>query len=274
MTLTTQTKQTGRDREGRLSAAGRRDSIARFLNQFGYRSVLQLAERLAVSEMTIRRDLDVLVADGLATRAHGGAVSSPSRRPASMDLFEPAVDERMQRNCTAKAGIGAAAAGLIGPNQTVAIDIGSTALSLACALRDRDVRIFTNSLKIAVLLATGTPRVYMPGGEVRGSEPSLVGALTRMQLQDFRFDWFFLGASGIAADGLYDYSLEDSEVKRALMARSARTVALIDGSKFDRVSIVKVTPLDGIHTLITDRAPAGMLADGLRTAGVAVCVTP
>ncbi len=252
----------------RLSASERRDSIALTLAQSSYVSIGDMAKRLRVSEMTVRRDLDVLVARGVAERAHGGAIARRTNQDIHLDIFEPALHLRMRENSEAKARIGRAAASLITPKQTVAVDIGSTTLSLAHAIQDMDVRVFTNSVKIGLMLSTAAPRVYMPGGEIRGTEPSLVGDLARRQLESFHFDWAFLGASGIASDGLYDYSLDDTEIKRAFADRAERVVALLDSSKFNHLSVVKICNLGAIDLLITDQTPDDVLVERLAASGV------
>lgn len=255
-----------------MTATERRERMALQLAQSGYAGIADLANLLGVSEMTVRRDLDVLVEKGIVDRAHGGAVVRRGARSARIDTIEPGLDERIRLNADAKAEIGRAAAALIAPGQTIALDIGSTALCLAHALKAMDVRIFTNSLKIAMFLAGGTPRVYTVGGEVCGGEPSVIGAMARRQIEAFRFDWMFLGASGLAEDGLYDYSLEDSEIKRALIERARQTVALIDSSKFDRLSVARIAPLAAIDTLLCDQAPVGELAARLQEAAVEILV--
>lgn len=262
----------GRRAERRMTAADRRERIVLLLAQSGYAAITDLADHLGVSAMTVRRDLDVLVRERIVERARGGAVASSGSRAARIDTIEPEVDERIRLNSDAKAEIGRLAAGLIVPDQTVAVDVGSTALCLAHAIKGLNVRVFTNSLKIGLFLSSGTPRVYMVGGEICGSEPSVVGAMARRHIESFRFDWMFLGASGLAEDGLYDYSLEDTEIKRALIERARRTVALMDSSKFDRLSVARVAPLSAIDILICDRAPAGDLAARLQDAGVEVMV--
>lgn len=258
----------------RAGPKARKNEIVSILSRTGYASIGSLAEHLSVSEMTVRRDLDALARNGVIERAHGGAVAPLAVRTLRMDIVEPEIDERIGRNRAAKARIGLHAADLVGRDQTIAIDIGSTALSLAHALKNADIRVFTNSLKIGLLLSSARPRLYMPGGEVRGREPSMVGSMACAALEAFRFDWVFLGASGLADDGLYDYSLEDTEVKRALIARAGRVAALIDSSKFDRVSIVKAAELSVIDALITDQAPVGALAAALEEAGVEIMVAP
>lgn len=254
----------------RMVAADRQHRIALLVAQSGYVAITDLSGHLGVSEMTVRRDLDALVAAGSLERAPGGAVAVRGRFGAGIDIVEPGIDERIRRNSHAKAKIGEVAARIVEDGQTIAVDIGSTALCLAHALKSRDVRIFTNSLKIGASLAHCRPSVYVPGGEVRGSEPSVVGAMARSLLESLRFDWFFLGASGLSVDGLFDYSLEDTDIKRTLMAQSSRTVALVDGSKFGRRSIVRIVDLNGIDMLVTDTRPDGPMAEALASAGVDV----
>lgn len=256
----------------RMTAADRRERIALVLAQSGYAAIADLAGYLGVSEMTVRRDLDTLAQKGLVERAYGGAVARSGDPAARIDTIEPGLDERIRLNSDAKAEIGRTAAGLIAAGQTVALDIGSTALCLAHAIKGMNVRIFTTSLKIALFLSSGTPRVYTVGGEIHGSEPSIVGAMARRQIESFRFDWMFLGASGLAEDGFYDYSIEDTEIKRALMERARSTVALIDSSKFNRLSTARVAVLSSVDVLISDRAPTGDLAARLQDAGVEVKV--
>ncbi|WP_333834374.1 DeoR/GlpR family DNA-binding transcription regulator [Rubrimonas sp.] len=251
----------------RPSAAARRDRIALELSQQGYVSGCALAEMFGVSEMTIRRDLDALAEQGKLRRSHGGAVGLGAGR---LDMVEPDMAERIRRNSAGKARIGAYAATTLTRGAFVALDIGSTTLCLAHALIGQNVRFLTCSLKIAALLGAAGETVVTPGGAVQGSEPSLVGAMTRRHIETFHFDVVFIGASGVAATGLFDYSLDDAEIKRALIERAARVVALLDSSKFERLSVAKVCPLAALDALITDAPPPQPLADALADAGVHV----
>lgn len=256
----------------RVPAGERRQLIANKLAQAGFMSISELGTTLGVSEMTIRRDLNLLADQGVLVRAHGGAISFGGDKIRRVDLVEPLLDERIRSNKAAKARIGRAAAGLISPGQTIAIDIGSTTLCLAQVLMDLDVRVFTNSLKIAMLLSSGKPRLYLPGGEIRGSEPSIIGSIAQRQLETFRFDWAFIGASSIDGDGIYDYSLEDTEIKQSLVTRSNKKVALVDSSKFHSMSVVKICDLQALDMLVTDQPPTGPFGASLKAARVEVVV--
>lgn len=256
-------------RAGRARSQGerRRAHIALEIARQGYASASDLARALGVSEMTIRRDLDNLEAQGRLRRAHGGAVGIGAMR---LDLVEPDVAERALRNSREKARIAARAAAMVAPRQFVALDIGSTTLALAQALVGRNVRFLTYSLKIATLLGGAGETVLTPGGKVHGTEPSLVGAMTRRQIEAFNFDLVFIAASGISSSGLHDYSLEDTEIKRVLIERAARVVALLDGTKFDRLSVARICDLDALDALVTETPPDRSLRAALDAAGVAL----
>ena len=91
-------------------------------------------------------------------------------------------------------------------------------------------------------------------------------------IQAFHFDLFFLGVSGLTPDGAYDYSMEDAEVKRALIERAVRVVALCDASKFNHRALVRVARLAQLDTVVCDRAPAGALATALAASNVSIVV--
>ncbi len=257
-------------RRPRVSAGERQRMIVEKVVAAGFMSIAELGAELAVSEMTIRRDLDLLAGQDAVIRAHGGAISVSRKKVRRVDFVEPGLDERIARNHAAKVAIGRRALGLISTNQTIAIDIGSTTLCLAQVLMEMDVRVFTNSLKIALLLSPGKPRVYLPGGEISGSEPSVIGSIAQKQLENFRFDWAFLGAASMDEDGIYDYSLEDTEIKQSLVARSHKKVALVDSSKFLSMSVVKICGLQALDLLITDKSPTGNFGAQLKAAGVEI----
>ena len=149
-----------------MDVKSRRESIANQLRIQGEASIAELARQFGTSEMTIRRDLDLLEMEGLARRARGGAISVVSRS------YEPPILQRAAEMADAKARIGAAAAALVAENDTFALDTGTTALAMARALPDDlSVTVVTGSLLVANELATKLAvRVILTGGEVRHGE--------------------------------------------------------------------------------------------------------
>jgi DeoR/GlpR family transcriptional regulator of sugar metabolism len=257
-------------RPGRLPTGVRRARLAEIVGRTGFISIADVADRLGVSGMTIRRDLALLAMQGVLTRTHGGAVAA---RREVFDAEEPSFERRRRRNADAKARIAGAAAKLIGPNETVALDVGTSTLALAEVLAARaDLRVFTNSLRAAVALTGSRSPVYLLGGQLRGSELAVIGPVATAQVRDYVFDRVFLGVSGMTESGFYDYALEDSEVKRAFIERADQVVVLCDASKFGHRSLAQICGLDRCHVLVTDAPPPDHLAHALRDSGTTTVV--
>lgn len=259
---------------GRLLAGARQARIAEMVRRTGFVSVAEAAGKLKVSGMTIRRDLEVLESRGLLTRAHGGAVATAPDRREVYDAEEPAFERRRRRNAAAKAEIAKAAARLIGANETIALDVGTSTLALAEELVSRaDLRVFTNNLRAATALSRGRSPIYILGGQLRGPEFAVVGSVATAQVKDYYFDRLFLGVSGITETGLYDYMLEDTEVKRAFLERARQVVVLCDSSKFGHRALARICGIEQAHMLVTDKAPPPHLLRAFKSHRVEIIVT-
>jgi DeoR/GlpR family transcriptional regulator of sugar metabolism len=122
----------------------RRQQIVNLVNDCGRVSVAELAERFAVSVVTVRADLQALAARNLIVRTHGGAVS------AGRGSRELSLAIRTQQQVSEKDRIGLAGAALISDDNAVILDSSSTALAIARHLKHhRDLTILTNSIAIA-----------------------------------------------------------------------------------------------------------------------------
>jgi DeoR/GlpR family transcriptional regulator of sugar metabolism len=255
----------------RMPVELRQAHIVEQLRKSGFVSVAEVAAALAVSEMTIRRDLIDLETDGRLVRTHGGAIAPEGSGVPAFDREEPAFEQRLRQNNAAKEAIATEAMNLISPRQTVALDVGSSTFVLASRLiAFPSIKVFTNSLRIATVLGRERRDVYLPGGEVRGDEMSMCGPTAVAQFEQLWFDIAFIGASGLTKAGFFDYSLEDSELKRVYLRRSSRKVLLCNAAKFNHLSLVQVAGLETIDMLITDQAPTGDLALALAQANVEI----
>jgi DeoR/GlpR family transcriptional regulator of sugar metabolism len=235
-----------------MNARERRSTIAERLRVEGQASIADLAAHFGTSEMTIRRDLDLLEMEGRARRARGGAISVRSL------AFEPPILQRAAERADAKRRIGAAAAALVGAGDTIILDVGTTTAALARALPDDlEVTVLTTSLLIATeLAAKPRARVILTGGEVRHGELSLVGPRALDAFDEYHCDTVFLGIAAVdVASGLSEYNADDAAVKRRAIASGRRVVVLADETKLGRVTFAAVAPLSDIDLLITDAAP-------------------
>ena len=250
-----------------MDIKARRATIAERLRLEGEASIVELAAMFGTSEMTIRRDLDLLEAKGLARRARGGAIAVQSRS------FEPPILQRAIHMAQAKRRIGAAGAELLRENETVVLDVGTTTHEMAKAIHpDLHVTVITSSLLIATELST-KPRVrtIVSGGVVRHGEMSLVGARAESSYDDLNLDTVFLGVAGITdAKGLSEYNLDDAKVKQAAIAAGRRIVVLADSSKLGQVAFVTVAPLRIVDLLITDALAEHPVVRSIKKMGIEV----
>src|SRR5215212_1623578 len=205
--------------------------------------------------MTVRRDLRELASEGKLERVRGGAVNASGEPP-----FEETVVEQFE----AKNRIGAAAAGLVADGQTVMIDIGTTTLQAARHLHGRDITVITTSLAVyEELVPDPAIELLLPGGIVRRNYRSLVGVLAEDSLRQLKADLLFLGTSGVDARlSVWDSTMVEVPIKRAMIAAADRVVLLADAEKFSMGGIVRVCEAGVIDHVVTDAAlrPAGRAA--------------
>lgn len=231
------------------TAARKRESlIVDFIRDESFCGIADLAERFNVSEMTIRRDLGRLESEGLLRRTPGGAIPMSGIR-VGIDF-----ELRRQENQAEKDKIGCLAAGLVQEGQTVFLDAGTTVLAMARGLKNmRRVQVVTSSLPVQVELAESNNfDVILIGGALLKHTVSLVGVLAVDNISNMRFDWAFLGSSGInLTRGLSHNALEEIPVKRAAAAAS-KVVVLSDRSKFHQQGLSPFLPVEEIDVIVTD----------------------
>lgn len=262
------------DTKLRTPARTRMNAILKRLYEGGSVAVADLARDFDVSDMTVRRDLAELEREGLLERVHGGARRRASGPLKVIDDIEPDFDLRAAHNARAKRLIAAEAADLLAGFRSVAIDVGSTCLFAAEALARRggNRHIFTNSLRVATSLGAMGTEVYLPEGRTRPNELSITGPSAIESFSKLHFEVAVIGISGLSDEGFYDYSIEDSELKKIYLERSAQRVFLCDSTKFRRLSTIRVAALSEASVLITDAPPPSDLASALAGAGVEIRV--
>jgi DeoR family glycerol-3-phosphate regulon repressor len=261
--------------EGRLIGRVRKERIGQMIRSQGFMSSTALAELFQVSEMTIRRDLAELEMRGEIQRTHGGAVTEETALSSGKEPREPFFDERHSINHEAKVRIAKAALAQIKPAQAIALDVGTTTFELARLIGpEMGVRIFTNNLRIANARSERNGEIYLFGGRLREKEMSLCGSVAVEQARRLWFDIVFIGVSSVTSEGIFDYSIEETELKRVFMERATRRIVLADSSKFDEMSLVQVSGLQQFDVLICEAPPPAALAASLAAAGVEVVVAP
>jgi DeoR/GlpR family transcriptional regulator of sugar metabolism len=229
--------------------------------------VKDLASQLKVSRETIRRDLKQLELDGHLRCTYGGGV-----KPFATGGDQP-ISQRMRVNAREKARVAARAAKLVMDDTTIFIDTGTTTLAFARHLVHRDrVRVFTNSLDIAQLLAGGSvAEVTVIGGRLRADYRALLGPLAIEAIENHVFDAVFISSATVDyTHGFMDFGQDEASMRRVLVKHAKQVVMLEDGAKFGRTGSVRTLALRQVHRLVTDAKLPADFAAKLEEAGVEV----
>ncbi len=231
-------------------ASQRRAAILAIVEESGAARVSELVERLGVSDMTVRRDIEKLDAEGLLERVHGGALAAVPRA-----TDEPGFSAKSTLMTAEKQAIAALAARLVQPGATIGISAGTTTYELARAIRSvPQLTVVTNSVPVAQLLhETQSGHVVVLTGGVRTPSDALVGPVAVTALRGLHVDRLFLGAHGIDREaGLTTPNLVEAETNRALVAASRSVCVLADHTKVGIVGLSTFMKLTEVDTLITD----------------------
>jgi DeoR/GlpR family transcriptional regulator of sugar metabolism len=235
-----------------MLARHRQSLILQAVRNDGSARVSDLTQQLGVSDMTIRRDLEVLAKDGLVEKVHGGAVL-----PGSHGGHEPGFEDKLVLERPEKTSIARTAAGLVRPGTAIAIAAGTTTFALAqCLLDVPGLTIVTNSLRVANLFGGNrTPdvaSVVLTGG-MRTASDALVGPVADLTISSLHFDTLFLGCTGLDPEvGLSTPNLAEAETNRALIKVARRVVVLADHTKWGVVSLASFAPVEKVNVLVTD----------------------
>lgn len=234
-----------------MLARQRQEVILDEVRRTGAVQVSDLVQRLGVSDMTIRRDLDVLAGRGVVEKVYGGATSMIGR---STD--EPGFEAKSVCQLDEKEAIAEHAARMVRPGTAIGISAGTTTWTLARYLDDvADLTVVTNSVRIAdVLQQRGrADRTVILTGGVRTPSDALVGPVAVQALRSLHLDMVFLGVHGMATRaGFTTPNLDESETNRALAEAANRLVVLADHVKWSTVGISTIVGLDRADVLVTD----------------------
>ena len=234
-----------------MLARERQSYILERVRRHGAVKVSELTRELSVSDMTVRRDLDLLARQGFVDKVHGGATS-----PTLTSTDEPGFETKSSRERAEKDAIALLAAEMVRPGSAVGLSAGTTTWTLAHHLRDvPGITVVTNSVQIATVFwsAPDPDRTVVLTGGVRTPSDALVGPVAVAALRSLNLDIVFLGVHGMdGRTGFTSPNLLEAETSRAL-ARSARRLAVVaDHTKWNIVGISTIAGLDEADVVVTD----------------------
>lgn len=231
----------------------RYEIILKLLEEKNSITVAEVKDLLNTSESTVRRDITALHNAGKLVKVFGGAVACDR----TVITHEPTVEQKAEVNVEAKQLVAAKAAALIQPEDFIYLDAGTTTASMLSYLTEKSATFVTNAVAHAKTLAAAGFRVYLVGGELKGSTEAVVGNQALMNLQSYHFTKGFFGTNGLTRkSGCTTPDANEAAVKAAAMEQCRECYVLCDSSKFDNIS--SVTFADFYRsTIITDRIPSG-----------------
>ena len=232
-----------------FSAAHRQRHIIEVLKVHGHASVTKLSAELSVSEVTIRKDLQVLDDRNLLVRTHGGAVL--------MDhyLYDLPFDEKSRVRVEEKKRIGQRAAELVQDGSTLVLNAGSTTVQVARHMRGKKgLTIATNAVYVAVeLLSNLDVEVLALGGLLHPATAATVGPEAENMLKKHAFDYLFLAGDGIDPEhGITTTNVLEAHLSQAMIQAARTKVAVMDSTKFGRKGLTQVCQAQDLDIVITD----------------------
>jgi len=240
----------------------RREVLSLLAEDIGI-SVADLSRRLEVSEVTIRTDLKSLEDRGYVQRTGGGVLPTLHQN----------VFERLKTRTEAKSRIAREGAALVEDGDTIMIEAGTTtALVAKYLLGKRDIHVVTTST-LLIPYARINPGLHLTvtGGEFRPLTESFVGPIALSELEQFHVRLAFVGTDGFTPEqGLTTHLIEGAEIVRKMARQAETTVLVADSSKYGKTGFVKVLPITGVDTIITDTGLDGDGKSGIEKSGVTV----
>lgn len=224
----------------------RKQIILEKLNLVGEVDIKLLAAELDISEITMRRDLNQLAADGLLYRTHGGAMKvDPLQVP--HDFMNKAA-----KNVEEKDKICRAAAKEINDGDIIFMDCGSTVFRLCQFIKSKRIKVITNSLPVIYELQNSLVSLNIIGGEFNTERQAVHGKIADEHIARYRATKAFLGVDGVSRNGLFANSELEADITQAFAANSAKTYLLCDNSKIGKETYLNFGKLNMINSIITN----------------------
>ncbi|MCL2294891.1 MAG: DeoR/GlpR family DNA-binding transcription regulator [Spirochaetes bacterium] len=237
--------------------------ILELLQKHGSVKTDDLITRFQVSGETIRRDLAFLDAAGQLTKVHGGATSG------DFGFSAPRYVDRKALHIDEKIEIAEAACDFVQEGMSIALDISTTNLEVAKAIKKKfsQLTILTNSLAIATELSDAKSfDIIIPGGRLLGDQLAVVGDMCLANMRQYNVDLYFVSANGVSLEnGITDFGIVEVEAKKVMAEIAQRRILVAVSTIFNEISLVKVADLSSVECIITDsRLDDGILQNFAR----------
>ena len=250
-----------------LTTDERREEIIDLIRESGKVKVSELSEKYGISEVSIRKDLEVLEAQGHLSRVHGGAVGL-NKLYVNMDL-----NERFRTNAQAKRKLAEHAAAFIEDNDTIMMNAGTTLTYVLRAIRDKkNITIVTNSVQNATEAALYSSfNVILLGGELDSKYQFTYGEDALRQLENYHATKCILSVDGIcSSSGLTLYYSNEASLAKKMIECSNEVIVTADSSKLGKNAFARITDVSKMNVLVTTPSENKTELNSLKKLGVKV----
>lgn len=226
----------------------RYQKLTEYLKKHGIIKIEHMTRLFDISIETARRDLTYLEKKGIVKKIYGGATLLEN------GTKEPDTSERLSKNLEEKAAIGRKCAEFINDGDSILIEVGTTTLQVAKALKaKKNLTVITNSIHVVNELMDTDFGLYIIGGRIRHGEGSISGAISIIELENFHINKAIISAGGITVGrGLSDYNIEEALVRKKVIDQSREVIVVADSSKFGQDVLSHICPLSDVDLIITD----------------------
>lgn len=248
-----------------MLAVERRNLILEKLQDEKKVVVSELSTLFDVSEETIRRDLDKLDKEGLATKSYGGAVLNEN---SSLDM---PFNVRKKRNMQGKQIIADLVSGLVQEGEHIIVDPSTTSMAIVKALKCRKrLTVITNSIEVLVELSDVSGwNIISTGGTLQENYLALVGPKATDVISSFHLDKVILSCKGLdMREGITDSNEMFSQVKQTMLKSARQRILAADSTKFGNVAFSKICELSSIDMVVTDVRPSEEWMDYFAEKGI------
>ncbi|MES2795818.1 MAG: DeoR/GlpR family DNA-binding transcription regulator [Bacteroidota bacterium] len=245
----------------------RKRVILKLLDERGSIHAKELMESLNASEITVRRDLSEMAKKGLLFRTHGGAM----RTELAKDPEPVSFKGKSTQNLDKKTYICEIASKFIKDGDVIYLDCGSTVFQICQFIKNKKIKVITNSLPILYeLLGTGVS-ISLIGGEVDHERQAAHGKTATDQIGRYQASKAFISTDGISiGNGLSSKSEIESETALSMTKNAKEVFLLIDSSKLERDSFLKFAPISIIHSLVTDKIAKDEILEKYHKLGIKI----
>ena len=249
-----------------MTSESRRQKLYNLIKARGEIPVSELIERLNVSGMTIRRDLDQLEKERLIRRSYGKAKLTWS------DSVELPFEQRAVANLPEKQAIARLASAYVDNIDSIFVDGSTTSNELVKLLSEKKgLTVFTNSLESLLLLrGIASVNAFLIGGFLASDGNSMDGDIAISTARNIFVDAAFISCSGYSLSGLVNNGISGSHLKSIMLENSGKRFLLADHTKYNSRGLFLLGKWDKVDVFLTDTQPQDKLLDALEAERVEV----